>query len=138
NLDPNIDVLLIAKPQKPFSEKDKFKIDQYIMNGGRVIWMLDVLNVNLDSIAKYGTYIPGDKDLNLADLLFKHGVRISSRMVADMECSRIPLQVGQMGNTPQLELFPWFFHPLVAAKSDHPIVKSLDRINLFFPSAIDT
>ena len=131
-LDPEIDVLMVAKPQTPFSEKDKFKIDQYVMNGGKVIWMLDVLNVNLDSIAKRGVYIPSDKDLNLADLLFKHGVRISSRMVADMECSKIPLQVGQMGNSPQFDLFPWFFHPIVSPKINHPIVKGLDRVNLFF------
>lgn len=137
-LDPKIDVLLIANPQTPFSEKDKFKLDQYIMNGGKVIWMLDVLNVNLDSIARRGIFIPSDRDLNLADLLFKHGIRVSGRMVADMECSKIPLQVGQMGNTPQLDLFPWFFHPIVSPKSNHPIVKGLDRVNLFFPTAIDT
>ena len=137
-LDPEIDVLMVAKPQTRFSEKDKFKIDQYVMNGGKVIWMLDVLNVNLDSIAQRGVFIPSDKDLNLADLLFKHGVRISGRMVADMECSKIPLQVGQMGNTPQFDLFPWFFHPIVSPKTDHPIVKGLDRVNLFFPTMIDT
>ncbi len=137
-LDPEIDVLMIAKPQTPFSEKDKFKIDQYVMNGGKVIWMLDVLNVNLDSIAKRGVFIPSDKDLNIADLLFKHGIRVSGRMVADMECSKIPLQVGQMGNTPQFDLFPWFFHPIVTSQNHHPVVKGLDRVNMFFPTMIDT
>ena len=137
-LDPKIDILMVAKPKTRFSEKDKFKIDQYLMNGGKVIWMLDVLNVNLDSIAKRGVYMPSDKDLNLTDLLFEHGVRISGRMVADMECSKIPLQVGQMGNSPQFDLFPWFFHPIVSPKSNHPIVKGLDRVNLFFPTTIDT
>ncbi len=137
-LDNQIDVLMIAKPQTPFSEKDKFKIDQYVMNGGKVIWMLDVLNVNLDSIARRGVFMPSDRDLNLTDLLFDYGIRVSGRMVADMESSKIPLQVGQMGNSPQFDLFPWFFHPIVSPKSNHPIVKGLDRVNLFFPTTIDT
>jgi gliding-associated putative ABC transporter substrate-binding component GldG len=63
---------------------------------------------------------------------------VSGRMVADMECSKIPLQVGQMGNSPQFDLFPWFFHPIVSPKNNHPIVKGLDRVNLFFPTTIDT
>ncbi len=126
-------VLVVAKPQGPFSERDKFLIDQYVMRGGKVMWLIDRLNVNLDSLQGRTRYIPFDYPLQLEDILFKYGVKIRPNLVLDLECTRIPLATGA-----NFEMFPWYYHPLVAPRSNHPIVKSLDRINFFFPSTIDT
>jgi ABC-2 type transport system permease protein len=133
-----IDLLIVAKPSRMYSEKDKFKLDQYIMNGGKVIFMLDKLLVGLDSMKIRDNFIPPQNDLNLDDMLFKYGIRINADLVLDLECTRIPLTVGMVGNKPQIELFDWFYHPLVAPPTSHPITRNLDRINFKFPSSIDT
>jgi ABC-2 type transport system permease protein len=137
-LSPEIAVLIIAKPTQPFSEKDKFKIDQYVMNGGKVLWLMDALRVDLDSLQRHREYVPIEYDLNLDDLLFRYGIRIQPNMVLDMQCSRIPLVVGQVGNAPQFEYERYPYHPVVTPASGHPVVKSLAPVNLFYPSTIDT
>ena len=131
-------LMIIAKPTSTFSEKDKFKIDQYIMQGGSVLWLIDRLNASLDSMRLTGRFIPSDYPLNIEDLLFKYGVRIQPDLVLDLECSSIKLVVGQVGNAPQFDLFPWYYHPAVLPNGKHPIVKNLDRIDLHFCSSIDT
>ncbi|MEM8527365.1 MAG: gliding motility-associated ABC transporter substrate-binding protein GldG [Bacteroidota bacterium] len=134
-----VSALIIAKPRFAFSDQDKFKVDQYIMNGGKILWLIDRLNVNIDSVNQAkGSYVPFDYQLNLEDQLFKYGIRIDPNMVLDLECSKIPLSVGQLGNQTQFDLFPFYYHPAVSPKTDHPVVKSLDRVNLQFPSSIDT
>jgi ABC-2 type transport system permease protein len=130
-------LLVVAKPRSAFSEKDKFKIDQYIMNGGKTLWLIDALGVNLDSL-RTGTYLPEPYTLNLDDMLFKYGIRIQPDLVIDLECSKIPLRVGQAGDGAQLKLFKWYYHPTIQSKSKHPIVKNLDRVELQFCSSIDT
>lgn len=137
-ISPEIDLLIIAKPGLPFSDKDKFKLDQYIMNGGKVVFMLDKLRVGLDSLRNRAQYIPPENDLQLDDLLFRYGARLNPDLVLDLECSRIPLTVGMLGNKPQVELFDWFYHPIVVPSMTHPITRSLDRVNLKFPCSIDT
>lgn len=137
-INPEIDILIVAKPLMPFSDKDNFKIDQFVMNGGRVLWMLDKVNASLDSMRITGTQVPIPMELNLESLLFKYGARIQPNLVLDLECTPIPLQTGVLGGKPQLELFPWYYNPRVASRSNHPIVKSIDRVNLFFANRIDT
>nr|MBS0038562.1 gliding motility-associated ABC transporter substrate-binding protein GldG [Saprospiraceae bacterium] len=138
-VDPTeVPLMVVARPTAPFSERNKFILDQYIMKGGKVLWLINKLNVNIDSIRRHQNFIPWENDLNLDDLFFKYGLRINADMVQDLECSRIPMVVGRVGSQNQMDLLPWFYYPLVAPKSDHPIVKALDRINLFFPSTIDT
>lgn len=132
------ELLIVAKPRTAFSEKDKFKIDQYVMNGGKVIWLIDRLGVTLDSMRMGGHFIPSDYPINLEDMLFKYGARIQPDLVVDMECTKIPLVVGQLGGAPQTEFFKWFYHPAVRPSSDHPIVKNLDLTELKFCSSIDT
>ena len=133
-----VDILVVAKPRKAFSEKQKFLIDQYIMQGGKVIWLIDPLNADLQSMQQTGKLIPTDYPLNLTDQFFKYGFRLNPNLVVDMECGHIALKVGQEGNNPQFDKFQWFYYPIVAPKSKHPIVKSLDRVWLQFPSNIDT
>ncbi len=133
-----VDILVIARPQSEFTEKEKFIIDQYAMNGGKLIWLIDKLIVSLDSLAATGKYVPIDYRLNLDDQLFKYGARIQPNLVLDLECARIPLRVGKSGNGPQLDMFSWYYWPTVLPYSKHPIVKGLDRVWMRFGSTIDT
>jgi gliding-associated putative ABC transporter substrate-binding component GldG len=137
-LSDEIDLLIIAAPTQPYSLKDQFKIDQYLMNGGKIIWLIESLDADLDSISKYKYYVPRDINHGLGDLLFKYGVRIQPNLILDLESTRIPQIVGMQGDKPQTQLFTWPYHPAIYPESKHPIVKNLDRINMFFPSSIDT
>jgi gliding-associated putative ABC transporter substrate-binding component GldG len=138
SLSPEIDVLVIAAPRIKLSDKAKFKIDQYLMNGGKIVWMIEKMSASLDSIAKYQFYIPQDIDAGVDDLLFKYGVKILPNLILDLESTSIPQIVGQSGDKPQTMMFKWPYHMLAASKSNHPIVKNIDRVNFYFPSQIDT
>jgi ABC-2 type transport system permease protein len=133
-----VDILVVAKPKTGFSEKHKFQIDQYIMQGGKVIWLIDRLNADLEQLSSAKEIIPTEYPLNLEDMLYKYGARIQPNMIVDLESAKIPLAVGQQGNEPQFELFKWFYHPIVAPTSNHIMVKSLDRVWFQFPSSLDT
>ena len=133
-----IKVLIIAKPTIPFSEVHLFMLDQYIMHGGHVMFLIDPLIVSLDSINQRKNYIPPPYDLGLDPLFFKLGARVNPNLVLDLQCTRIPMVVGMQGDKVQTELFPWYYHPLISSTSDHPITKNLDRIQLEFPASIDT
>jgi ABC-2 type transport system permease protein len=133
-----VDAIVIAKPVVPFSERNKFIIDQYLMNGGKILWFIDGMKMSLDSLATRNEFIPEPLDLNLSDLFFKYGLRIEPNLVLDMECAKIPQVIGKLGDKPQIELFPWYYYPVPAPVSNHPVVNSIDRILLDFPSSIDT
>ncbi len=137
-IDKQLDLLIVAAPQKEFADKNKFKLDQYIMNGGKIMWLIEKLDSDLDSINKYRFYVPKDIITGADDLLFKYGARIQPNLVLDLECSAIPQVVGQQDGKPQTLLYKWFYHPLAIANRNHPIGKNLDRINMYFPSSIDT
>ena len=132
-----VDVLVVARPTESFSQKSKFLIDQYIMNGGKVIWLIDQFFINLDSINNNKVYIPRPIDHQLDDLFFKYGVRINKNVVLDLECSTIPQVYGLAGNQAQQQLFPWVFHPLLQANLENDIVKNIDRISSTFPATIE-
>jgi len=137
-INPEISVLIVAKPRQPFSEKDKFKLDQYVMNGGKVIWLIDALDVHLDSLKGSGQYTPyplTDNLFNLEDLLFKYGARINNSLVLDLQNTRIPQIIDERG-TPQL--FPWYYHLVALPNQEHPITKSLGPVNLLFANTIDS
>lgn len=138
SLPDEVAALVVAKPTRPFSEKDKFKIDQYVMNGGKVLWLLDKLAVNLDSLRQRAEFFPPEYDLNLDDLLFRYGFRLQPNLVLDINCSEIPLVTGRVGNAPQFTNFEYPYHLVVIPDSGHPAVKNLGPINLFYANAIDT
>lgn len=135
-----IDAIVIAKPRLAFDEKDKFKIDQYIMHGGKVLWLVDGTNAEMDSLkVNRGIQSINSNDLNLDDMLFKYGVRVNNDVVQDINLNNpIPLVVGQMGNAPQTQMFPWYYFPLLVSENSHPIGKNLDPVASFFASSIDT
>lgn len=131
--------IIINRPTIPFQDKDKFKIDQYIMNGGNVLWAIDPLNVPMDSLQINGYVIAMDYGLNLDDQLFKYGVRINTDLVEDMQCIPMPVMYGQPGDDkPQMELRSWMYFPVFIPESQHPIVKNLDGIFGLYTSTIDT
>jgi len=131
--------IIINKPTQPFDEKDKFKIDQFIMHGGRVLWAVDMLRTPVDTLQETGQFITEDYGLNLDDQFFKYGFRINYDLVEDVQCNQIPLITGTMGNgQPQIELRPWTFLPIFTPTSKHPIVHNMDAIMGQFVSSIDT
>lgn len=131
------EAIVIAKPTKPFSEKEKLLIDQYIMNGGSMLMFLDPLGVNMDSASGEGTYaLPYETNLN--DLLFRYGLRINSNFIQDINCGFFPVVAGNMGDQAQIRMLPWPFFPLINAYGDHPIVRNLDASVMKFASTMDT
>lgn len=137
-IDPEIAAVIVARPRYAFSERDKFKIDQYVMNGGKVLWLVDALRASLDSLRGKQDYVATDYPLNLDNLLFNYGVRIQPNLVLDLQHSRIPLNTGRLGNANQTELFGYPYHLVVIPTSRHPVVKGLNPLNLKFASSIDT
>lgn len=137
-VDPGIDVLVVAKPRGPFSEKDKFKIDQYVMQGGKLLWLIDAVRVDLDSLEGRKEYLPQEYTLNLEDLLFRYGFRIQPNLVLDLQCTGIELVTGNIGDQPQMQLFEYPYHVVSTPRSLHPVVKNLGPVNLLYPSSIDT
>ena len=132
------DCLVIAKPDSAFDEKDKFIIDQFIMRGGKVLWLLDMMSADMDSLARKNEFIAIPKELNLDDMLFRYGVRLNKDLVMDLQSVPIPILTGYVGNRPQNSLLPWFYYPLVTPTSKHPIVNNLNAIRFAFAGSIDT
>ncbi|MEO5570348.1 MAG: gliding motility-associated ABC transporter substrate-binding protein GldG [Bacteroidia bacterium] len=134
----NYRAIIIAKPDSAFDEKDKFLIDQFIMKGGKVLWLLDPMIAEMDSLAQSSEAIATARDLNLDDMLFRYGVRINYDLVEDLQAAPIPMVVGASGGRPQQKLLPWFYFPLVFPESKHPIVNNLNAIRFQFASSMDT
>ncbi len=132
------EAIIIAKPDSAFSDKDKFIIDQFIMLGGKVLWLIDQVFACMDSIQNSESTVGINNELNLEDQLFKYGVRINSDLVMDLNALPIPLRTGQIGNQPQIDFFPWYFFPIITPLIKHPIVNNLNAIKTEFVSSIDT
>ena len=133
----NFDVLIIAKPTQSFSEQDKFKLDQYIMKGGKVLFLLDGLDAVMDS-ASGDNYYAFPYELKLEDQLFKYGARINQNLIQDRVAGKYPVVVGEMSNRPQVMQLEWPFFPLVTHYANHPITRNLDATLTRFVSSIDT
>ena len=134
---PSYDAIVIAKPTQPFDEKDKFLIDQYIMHGGKVLWLVEPVMATMDSLQTQESTIAVDMDLNLDDMLFKYGVRMNHDLLLDLSCAALPIRTGQVAGQAQLEFFRWFYFPLLQAASDHPMVKNMNAIKADFVSSLD-
>ncbi|QCX39161.1 gliding motility-associated ABC transporter substrate-binding protein GldG [Aureibaculum algae] len=132
------DLTIIAKPQEKFSEQEKFTLDQYIINGGKTLWLIDNVTAELDSLMNTGESLAFNKDLNLTDLLFSYGVRINYDLIKDAYSSTIKLEDGNLGNTAQLKDYIWHYYPFITSKNDHPITQGVDPVNLKFANTIDT
>ncbi len=131
------DAIVIAKPTQPFDEKDKFLIDQYIMHGGKVLWLVEPVYATMDSLQSQESTIGIEQDLNLDDMLFKYGVRLNRNLLLDMTCAALPIRTGQVAGQPQLEYYRWFYFPLLQAASNHPMVRNMNAIKADFVSSIE-
>ncbi len=130
-------VLIIAKPEQPFTEAEKYKIDYFLTKGGRIIWSIDQVSADLDSLRGATEQLAFAKKLNIDDMLFKYGVRLNYTLLADMNSAQIPVNVGEVGGQSQIQLLPWLFYPVFVPVSTHPLVKNLDGIRSEFPGTID-
>ena len=130
--------VIIAKPDSAFSDKDKFIIDQFIMSGGKVLWLIDASDASMDSLVNSNLTMAVTRDLRLDDQLFKYGARINYNLVQDLQSAPIPIVIGYIGNQPQQKLFPWLYFPLLVSTSTHPIVNNLNAVKAEFISTIDT
>jgi len=135
---PKYKAIIIAKPDTIFTEEDKFMIDQYIMYGGRVLWLVEPVFCNMDSLRYAPSTLAIPTSVNLEDMLFKYGVRVNTDLLQDARCAAIPGPSGYVGNQLQWALQPWVFFPIVIPKSEHPIVRNLNGIKLEFTSSLDT
>ena len=131
------DAIIMAKPQKKFSEQDKYIIDQFIMNGGKVLWMIDAMQMDMDSLRATELTMATPLSLNLDDILFNYGVRINRNLLLDRTCAPISLLTGPKGNE-RSELFPWYYAPILIPEGTNPIVANVDPIITEFISSIDT
>lgn len=130
--------VIIAAPDEQFSEADKFVIDQYIMNGGKVLWLLEQVYVNRDSLSfgeTAGFYYP----LNIEDQLFRYGARINPEVIQDMmDCMLIRLSVTAGGGQRQIVPAPWIYYPLLSPNQNHPVTRNLNKVKGEFVNTIDT
>jgi len=132
-------VLVIAKPKKAFTETEKYKINYFVMNGGRVLWSIDQVNAELDSLRGRNGQMVFNQSLNLDDMLFMYGARINYNIIADpANCAEIPVSTGNVGGQSQIQLLPWFYYPIVLPDTSKSVVKKLDGIKTEFPSTVDT
>ena len=131
------DAIVVAKPTQPFDERDKFLIDQYIMHGGKVLWLVEPVYATMDSLQSQESTIGLEQDLNLDDMLFKYGVRLNRDLLLDLNCAALPIRTGQVAGQAQLEFFRWYYFPLLQAASNHPMVRNMNSIKADFVSSVD-
>ncbi len=131
------DLALVAKPTEAFSDAEKQVLDQYMVNGGKSLWLLDQVNIEMDSLMTTGEGLAFPRDLNLDDLFFKYGIRIKRDLVKDVMACPITLATGQQGNATQYNQYPWLYAPAVYADAKNPIVTNLDVIKFDFCNPIE-
>ncbi len=136
---PVFSAMIVNKPTQKFTDEQKLKIDQYVMQGGKIMWMIDNLYAEMDSLQRtQNEFIAFDRGLNLEDILFKYGVRINQDLVQDLNCDKIPSVIGNAGGKPQIQLLPWPYFPLLTSNNNNPVSKNLDYVLSQFPNSIDT
>lgn len=133
------DLAIIAKPDSAFDSKDQVIIDQFIMNGGRVMWLIDPLSIDMDSLALNQMTMGVTNDLGIYDQLFQYGVRFNRNLVIDLQCAPIVMGAGPLGNQQNMQVFNWYFAPVaMPLGTSHPITTNLDPVKFDFASRLDT
>lgn len=133
----NFDAVIIAKPTRAFSETDKFRLDQYIMHGGKAVFLIDKLEASMDSASK-PDYFAFPVETGLDDQLFRYGVRINLNLVQDRNAGMYPVVTDQSGGKPRIQMMEWPFFPLINHYAEHPLTRNLDAVLTRFISSIDT
>lgn len=131
--------LVIAKPRKAFTDSEKVILDQYIMDGGKTLWMIDAVNAEMDTLTKSKKVMPFPVDINMTDFFFNYGLRINPALVKDVKkFALLKLVTGEVGGNAQYTSLPWPYFPLGIAENDHPITKNINPVKFEFPTSIDT
>lgn len=133
----NYEAIIIAQPLYPFNEADKFAIDQYIMNGGKVLWFLDPVLTEVDSLSS-GMTIGLVNQTNTEDLLFKYGIRIDYNLITDLQCYKVPVNIAPIGEEEKFVLKSLKYYPMFSANPQHPVTRGLNYIKGQFVSSLDT
>ena len=135
----DIDLLIIAKPVNPFTQKEQYILDQFIMNGGKILMMLEgAQGAELDSMQSQGLVFAAPLETGLDAMLHKYGVRLNKHIVEDLQCSKIPIQTTASGSRGKFQLYSWIYNPVLKSKNNHMINKNLDPVKLEFSSSFDT
>jgi ABC-2 type transport system permease protein len=134
----HIKTLIVANPTQKFTEADKFQVDQFVMNGGRVLWLVDPVSVSLDSLSNGYMTVAFPQNLNLDDQLFRYGVRLNANLIQDAECLLIPVNTAPAGSPAKFTPAPWYYSPLLIPSGNHVISKNISRVKAEFVSSIDT
>jgi gliding-associated putative ABC transporter substrate-binding component GldG len=129
---------IIAKPKAAFTDAEKQVLDQFIINGGKAIWLIDAVNIDMEGLNKSGKGFAFPIDLGLNDMFFKYGFRINPNLVKDLQSAPIALATGKQGNETQYQKYPWFYSPYIFPESKHPVVNNIDGLKLEFANTIDT
>ncbi|WP_294311547.1 gliding motility-associated ABC transporter substrate-binding protein GldG [uncultured Chryseobacterium sp.] len=134
-----MNALVIAKPRKAFTDGEKVILDQYIMNGGKTLWMIDAVNAEMDTLMRSQKVMPFPVDINMTDFFFNYGVRINPALVKDVKkFALLRLVTGEVSGNPQYTSLPWPYFPLGIAEKDNPITKNINPVKFEFPTSIDT
>ncbi|MFZ1693824.1 MAG: gliding motility-associated ABC transporter substrate-binding protein GldG [Flavobacteriales bacterium] len=134
----NYEALIIAKPDSTFSDRDRYVLDQFVMNGGRILWCIDAMDPHLDSLRQRQFSMATARELGIEELLFAYGARLNKDLVLDKSCAPIEIFTQPYGNQRKLERFPWYFEPVSVPQSAHPIVANIDPVHFKFAGTIDT
>ncbi len=129
--------LVVAQPKTEFSEAARYKLDQYLMQGGSALFLLDKVSLNADSLPQGGTYA-FPIDLSFEDLLFRYGVRLNTNLVQDLQMSKLQMVTGRRGNQPNIQALPWPYTFYATTFSNHPSVRNLDAVKFSYASSLDT
>ncbi|MCW3161736.1 gliding motility-associated ABC transporter substrate-binding protein GldG [Chryseobacterium oryctis] len=131
--------LVIAKPRKAFTDNEKVILDQYIMNGGKTLWMIDAVNAEMDTLMRSQKVMPFPIDVNMTDFFFNYGIRINPALVKDVKkFALLKLVTGEVSGNPQFTSLPWPYYPLGIAENNNPVTKNINPVKFEFPTSIDT
>lgn len=134
-----MNALVIAKPRKAFTDNEKVILDQYIMNGGKTLWMIDAVNAEMDTLMRSKKLMPFPVDLNMTDFFFNYGLRINPALVKDVKkIAMLKIVTGEVNGNPQFTSVPWPYFPLGIAENNNPITKNINPVKFEFPTSIDT
>lgn len=131
-------IIVVAAPSQPFNEREKWVLDQSVMRGSRIMWLIDPVQVSLDSLSNGLMTLAFPRDLNLNDLLFQYGVRLNTELMQDVVCSQILVNTSPAGNRPGFTPQPWYYSPLLTPSDNHPVSRHVNFIQSEFVSSIDT
>lgn len=133
----DIKLLVIAKPTIPFTDFQAFKLDQYVMNGGKILWAIDAVAMDYDSLQGRNEFYPVGRELGLDDLFFKYGLRLPPVLALDLASTKIGIVTGRSAAGPTVEMTPFPYHVMSIPDGEHPIIKNLDPVDLRFPTIIE-